>query len=487
MTKGMPRGDLSRFKTILHHELLVALRSKRVRVLFVVALTLAALASLSGAHRYSLEARERAELLAAAEQEWLHQDPKAPHPANHFGRWVIKPIEPLSIFDRGIEDFVGQRIVLDAHVKTPLVGSIGEEDPLRALLGGFDLSFVVAVLFPLLVIFSAHDAICGEKERGTLRQLLSAPVSRMQLFGAKFLSLLAVVLGCFGLPTALSLAVPSALGVTFDRAEMARMVWMLCGLGLYLAFFLGVSVAISASCARSSSALASLLVVWLLCVFLIPRTAELVAATIHPSTAPLSLHRVQQRLTEELAAHRTARYRTVLGQIRAQHPEIPEDYGTMGHDGRRAAADPTWALDPTGVFIVEANARLNEHRDQALQNSSAAWRQQQSLASGLARVSPTILVMSAWSSLAETDFDHHQWFEQAVNRYFEQFGRYFNQLWARNVQQLRDFSAAPRFVYERESSAVALSRARSPLLWLFAFTAAAVAAAIVRLRGYDAR
>jgi len=95
--------------------------------------------------------------------------------------------------------------------------------------------------------------------------------------------------------------------------------------------------------------------------------------------------------------------------------------------------------------------------------------------------------MSAWSHLAGTDWEHHLWFEQAVHRYFVEFGGYFNRLWAQNVQELRDFSQAPRFHYERESSPNARRRARLPALLLVAFAAATAAAAILQLRRYDAR
>lgn len=475
------------FRIVLRHELLVAARSARHRVIFVVALALTTLASVSGTKRYLVEVRERDQLLMEAEREWLAQDPKAPHPANHFGRWVIKPIEPLSIFDRGVEDFVGQRIVLDAHVKTPLVGGVGEEEPLRALLGGFDLSFVAAVLLPLLLIFVAHDAICGEKERGTLRQLLAAPIPRALVFAAKFASLAFVALLCLGVPTVVGFAIPLAQGIAFDRSALAQMAWMSGALALYLAAFLGVSLAISASSARSSTALAALLGFWLLCTFLVPRTAELIAASVHPATAPLSLHRTQQQLARDLAEHRAERYRVVLEEIRKQHPEIPEGFGTLGHDGRHAAADPRWAVDPTGVFITEANALINEHRDRAQRDSATDGRRQQALAVSLAQASPTSSLMAAWSSLAATDWNHHQWFERRVDRYFQEFGDYFNQLWAHNVKELHDFTAAPCFAYAREPGEVARRRAARSLWLLLTWAVMATIAAAFRLSRCDAR
>lgn len=481
------RFNLNPLATVLRHDLRTITRSVRYRVVFAVALVLASLASMSGARRYLREVSERESLLAAAEQEWLSQDPKAPHPANHFGRWVIKPIEPLSIFDRGVEDFVGQRIVLDAHVKTPLVGAVSEEDPLRALLGGFDLSFVVAVLFPLLAIFVSYDTICGEKERGTLRQVLASPATRLQVFLGKLGALALVVLACFGTATVLGFVIPLCLGVRFDRGAAGQMAGLLGATLAYLGVFLGASVAVSASSARSSRALAVSLGFWLCSVFLVPRVAALVAATVHPASPLLSLHQEQQDLSRDLAVHRAARYRSVLEEIRKQHPEIPEDFGTQGHNGHHASADPSWTIDPTGVFISEANAILNQRRDQAIARSSAAGRRQQALAGAIAQVSPTVLVLMTWSRLALTDSFHHQWFKSAVDDCFLRFGAYFNHLWAHNVKQLSDFSAAPRFVYQREPYAVAVRRARMPFVALMVLAVAVTGIAAFRLKGYDAR
>lgn len=474
------------FVVLVRHEVRVAARSARWRVTCLAAFVLCVIAVVSGTQRYRRDSLERATLLNAAEQEWLQQDPKAPHPANHFGRWVVKPIALLSIFDRGVEDFVGQRLVVDAHVKTPLVGSTSEEDPLGALLGGFDVAFVVSVLFPLLILFVAHDAISGEKERGTLRQILATPISRTTLILAKMVAGIVLVGFALVLPLLVSFAFPAALGVPFTSGDIASMGLMAGAAGIYCVFFLFCALAVSAATARSAASLGWLLTIWLSLVFLVPRLGEVVGAAVHPAPPPLSLSRGQVEIAKTSVVERTQRYRAVLAAIRHDHPEIPEDYGTQGHD-RSARPDADWQIDPTGVFIVEANAMINRERDRLLDSTSQAGRDQEALAHTVAGLSPSVQIMAVFSSLAGTDAAHHRWFESEVQKYFEEFGRYFNDLWARNVQQLSDFSGAPSFRYRDETTKALRGRALLPSFLLLVWTAAAAIFAVVRLQKCDPR
>ena len=101
-------------------------------------------------------------------------------------------------------------------------------------------------LMSLLTILISYEAISGEKRDGTLRLLLSNPVSRMQLFLGKYLGLLSVLLITLAVGAAVSITIlitRGALPLTVDVAVSIS--WALLLACLCLSFFLLLSVAVS--------------------------------------------------------------------------------------------------------------------------------------------------------------------------------------------------------------------------------------------------
>ncbi|MBC7905033.1 MAG: ABC transporter permease subunit, partial [Gemmatimonadaceae bacterium] len=75
-----------------------------------------------------------------------------------------------------------------------ILGSLQEslEIPFDKILNGYFICFVILNLLlihiPLLIALVAGDAVAGEANMGTLRLLVTKPVSRTQLMLAKFLA-----------------------------------------------------------------------------------------------------------------------------------------------------------------------------------------------------------------------------------------------------------------------------------------------------------
>jgi ABC-2 type transport system permease protein len=472
--------------TIARHELAIAYHSRRLLLLSGVATALVAIAVAQGAHDHVRDRDERARLAAIVDAEWHGQEPRSPHATHHFGTWVTKPRTALSIFDRGVEDYLGQHTVLDAHVKTPLVGSTAEDDPLRALFGGFDLGFVLAVLLPLLVVFGAHDAVAGDKQRGTLKATLSQPIRRRSYLAGKLIGQLAIFAIAFAPPLLVGLFAPVWIGVDYQLADVARLLAMFAAALVYVALFVFVALGVSASTHRPSSALAVLLGVWIAVVFLVPRAGVLVAEAVHPPAAPEALHHAQAELRAAIEERRAEAFARVVSELRRDHPEIPADFAVRrGDHGGRAEAG--WQVDPTGVFASEANALVNDERARRIAEVRASGERAQALASMIALASPMTAFQRGTSALAGTDLARHRHFEAQVDRFFTTFGDHFNRLWASNVRLVTDVSHAPSFRYQPEPAAAAWARFGRAALALLAFTCGAAAFAMVRITRYDAR
>ena len=125
-----------------------------------------------------------------------------------------------------------------------------------------DLEFTFQVVLSLLAILFAFDAVCGERERGTLRLTFSQAVPRATYIMGKIVGAL--------LALTVPLLIPLAAGgllLVVMQVPMTGEDWLLLGLVvlsgmLYIGAILGLSVLVSALTRRSSTAFVFLLCLW---------------------------------------------------------------------------------------------------------------------------------------------------------------------------------------------------------------------------------
>ena len=145
------------------------------------------------------------------------------------------------------------------------------------ILPAIDWAFIVGTLMTLLAVLISYDAVCGEKRDGTLRALLSNPVSRLKLFMGKYLGLLAILLTTLIVGAAVSIATLVLAGALSLNIQVITAIgWALILSGLCLSCVLLVSLAVSSIVFRPVVALVVLMIVWVVIVVAIPGVARLV-------------------------------------------------------------------------------------------------------------------------------------------------------------------------------------------------------------------
>jgi hypothetical protein len=116
-----------------------------------------------------------------------------------------------------------------------------------------------------------------------LRLLLSAPVRRADLLLGKAAGALLTLAVPLVLGLVAALAVLELQGVSLVReGSVVRVGIFLAASTLYLLHMVALGLAVSATTSRAKSSWVALLLVWIGIVLVIPRTAEMVAATAHP-------------------------------------------------------------------------------------------------------------------------------------------------------------------------------------------------------------
>lgn len=285
---------------------------------------------------------------------------------------VQLPPKVLSIFSRGVDGSVGSTVFLRLdEVPTSPFWSYGSRDShLMKSLGQMDFATVVALLVSFLAAILGYDAICGEGEDGTLRQLLSQPLPRVQLLLGKLvggsLTLALPVAAGFLVSVAVLLANSAAPLAGEDGLRLLLFLALTC---LFVVQVHGLSVLVSALTYRRATALTICLFGWL------------AGAVVYPSALPsVARHAVPVSPLQE--------YRDAQSRIAAQHERQVADW-----EARNPGPGPLYleGLWQDGVlrfaraegydWMARRNAfRLPELLDSADQDYRALWDHQEEFA-----------------------------------------------------------------------------------------------------------
>jgi ABC-type transport system involved in multi-copper enzyme maturation permease subunit len=351
---------------------------------------------------------------------------------------AVVPPRPLSVFARGLDDVMDRGYELTAYSGITPHDRQTPAESLFALFAPPDLLYIVKVLLSLVALLLSYDAISGEKERGTLRLVLSFPVARADLVLGKMAGALAVVWVPFALLfLAASTALAAAGGVAFDAGDLLRIGLMLAAALAYVAFFLALGTLASALAPSSPRALVAALFVWALLVFVLPNAGQLVAAQV----SPMPSARTQEALRRQAFAKNR--------------------FLSLRSEGR----DPEGSL---AAFNREYDRLLERHRADADALVTTSKR--------LCRVSPAASLTYAFTDLAGTGISDLSHLNRALVRYKAQ------SLAALEAQGDPKASPPPPFSFRPARLGEAKGLALDLLLLAFAALAAGTAAAVAALR-----
>lgn len=274
--------------TIARKEFLEMTRDGRARLAALLVFALLGASILIGWKQY----REiRSEVEAArrtVRNQWLHQAPKGPHQAAHYGTYAFKPRTALSLADIGVNRYTGVALFLEPHRQNDFRFRPAQDATVLERFGQMTASVTLQILIPLLIVMLTFGSFAGERESGTLRQVLSAGVKPIDLAWGKLLGATAVL--AIFLAPATALGVAAILGNTLAAGEwdgVWRAVFLLGGFLLYFGAWSALCIAVSASCRSARLALIVLLTFWIGNCLVAPRVMADIASRLHPSGSAL--------------------------------------------------------------------------------------------------------------------------------------------------------------------------------------------------------
>lgn len=237
-------------------------------------------AMLDGVQYFKSEKAIRTQATAATYQQWLDQGEKNPHSAAHYGFYAYKPVSQLAFIDKGLDDYLGNAVWLEAHNQNEVKSRYITDRLSLSRFGQLTPGLLFYFFVPLLLIIMGYNLVSREVESQTLRILLSTGLTSKTLIWSKalalFLASLVLVLPAFII---LSIA-GAASGAAIPVAQICILFLFLL---LFYLFVCCTVVAASAYTRKSSVALVSLLAFWLLGIIIVPRLAAATAKKISPS------------------------------------------------------------------------------------------------------------------------------------------------------------------------------------------------------------
>lgn len=123
---------------------------------------------------------------------------------------------------------------------------------------------LIMLVIPLMALQTGAGSVAGERERGTLAQLLSMSITRTEVLAGKFIGLSVALLTALALGFGLSGVIISANGGTAGMFTYLDMVGLAALLTLAM---LSAGLLLSVFCRKSSAAVGIAIVVWLALAF----------------------------------------------------------------------------------------------------------------------------------------------------------------------------------------------------------------------------
>jgi ABC-2 type transport system permease protein len=385
---------------IARKEFVELLRDGRFRwtALAVFALLVASL--LAGWRHYAEISRQVEAARAEQRELWLNTPDRNPHAAAHHGLYVFKPVMPLSAVDNGVDPYAGVSFFLEAHDQNLSQNKPVEDTTAIQRFGETAAATTLQVLVPLMIVLLVFPAFAGEREQGTLRQLLSLGVDRRSLALGKGLGTAGALFLLLIPATAVGL-VAMWLNTTPQSfaASLPRMLVMALGYLAYFTVFVGLSLAVSAKAPTARLALVVLISFWFINCLVAPRVmADAARHAVEVPTTTEFLQRIDEdksKVPADWQARVTAR--------------LMEQYGV----GRKEDLP----VDPLGAHLIEGEKIDSAIYERHFNDLFDDYARQDRIYRAGGVFAPMLAMQTLSMGLAGTDYNQHRHFMKAVGDY----------------------------------------------------------------------
>lgn len=404
------------FAAIAGKELRNHLASFRFWVGALLTIVLAYSSTLIAARDYNLRLSRYRDRVASHQQELA-----AVTVYSYLQPVLIRPPEPLSVLDQGLDSRLGTEVPIHGFSIPIEARSAYDGNELLVSMPSVDLTTIVSVVLGLLALLLTYDAVIGEREDGMLRAVFANGVTRSTVLAGKLAGGVLALL----LPLALGLLVSLALFRFEVKAVLTadqglRVAALVGGYVAYLSLMSLLGLLISLHFRSASRALGISVLVWFVLTILLPGAARVVASEMVDTEAA---RRRSEREIGELTAEQDRQLGRELQRdpLRAHfsgHTAISvangENRAVRYRNGSAAYYD---SLAGYYGFETAAGVRNAATVFAVQQRYEARLRAGERLEGGLALVSPAALLDLLSEAFSGTSTAEHDRFLAAARAY----------------------------------------------------------------------
>lgn len=348
-------------------------------------------------------------------------------------RYVTLPTLALSPLAFGQSDMLPNYYKVTNRSKASFMYDTEIENPWNLLSGHFDITFVLVYLFPLIIFALSYNLLTVEREQGTLRMLLSQPLSLITLIAGKLLVRALPVLLIMALLPLLLLGI---LRPSLWQADQLPAVLGWLGLVLgYGGFWFALALLVNIIGRSSATNALALMASWVLLVLVIPVVLNIVVGLASPAPSRIELATKTRLIT--------------IAGLNRYNDKLSSDY--------RFTQDPTVLLPKDGKIAVapRRQAQFLIQRDvdkeiqKVLQEFSHQLAAQQSLVERFGWISPAIVVYEGMAAIAGNGAGRYLDFQQQVDQFHERWKQYFEPKLLEGIAITeQDYAEMPRFEWQ---------------------------------------
>ena len=369
------------------------------------------------------------------------------------------PVGPLGHMAIGNAELLPTRVnITPLRTRMSMIEPYEFDNPTTLSLGRFDLAFFTVVVLPLLMIALSFDVIASDRSRGTLKLLLSNPVSTRNILATRL-----IVRN--GLLVLLTLAATIVGIVAAGAGSLGYgLLWFGASVA-YIGFWLALIYAVVSRVKRNEATAAMLISLWVLFTLAIPALTNSAGEAAYPlpsRLAYLSDARVAQNEASKQTSELTENFLSDHPELTVSDEFVPAFYSAIFLANEQIQMNTAPVVDA----FDESNSRRGAFVDR------------------LQYLSPAIIAQRALFRIAGSDFDQAQMFTRTAAAVMEDLDELVRPaIISRNRLESELIDAIPDFTLEAAQPGAVFRQILFPVSFLL--VCAALLAAFAHPRQKD--
>ena len=415
----------------------------------------------------------------------------------------FRPPSMLSIFALGLDPFMPDKAITSRSGLVRAAKEPGIDNPESLLFGKADFLFNVSFIVSLAALIFTFNRISGERERGTLRMMISGSIRRGEILLAKIIGNYLVLLVPFVIAFLAALIIlntSSAISFRLSGLWPALLVVILITL-LFMLVMVSLGICVSTLTHGSIASIMMLFLVWVMAVLGIPKLSPMIAEAVYPIESRNVVDLAQRIAREDIEREFNEKKNDLFKRCRTEFGVTHDGVSTRpsGEAEKKAYAK----YDQEVVAVEnECQRRIADATRKLEQDYRNKRNVQASLAVNLSRISPVSCYTYLISGISGTGTAEPDKFTKNAERYQEQvktaiYDNYISKTYrlggssASTSNRVDGFDSSkasiPDMKYEYTTMAEVLRAGWIDILLLFMFAILFFAVAFWRFNKYDVR